>query len=86
MIKIAYCESRFNQWNADGSVLKGRITPADEGTLQLNQDYHGERMKRLGLDAESLADNLKFARILHDEQGTQPWSASQNCWDGMATL
>lgn len=86
LIKIAYCESRFTHYLKDGTVLKGRITPADEGALQINKDYHGTRMERLGLDAENLMDNLKFGRILYNEQGTQPWDASQGCWGGLAVI
>lgn len=52
----------------------------DNGLFQISDLYHGKRVRSLGLDVGDPADNIRFARILYDEQGLQPWSASKHCW------
>jgi len=80
MIHIARCESTFRHTLADGSVLRGRVDPADTGVMQINLRYHGETAKKLGLDVTDIYDNMAYARNLYERQGTQPWSASEPCW------
>ncbi len=80
MIQIARCESTFQHTLADGSVLKGRVDPADTGVMQINLPYHGEKARELGLDLTNLHDNMAYARDLYLRQGTRPWSASSACW------
>ncbi len=81
MIQVARCESTFRHTLADGSVLRGRVDPADTGVMQINSRYHGKRAAELGLDLTVLKDNMAFARNLYERQGTQPWSASAPCWE-----
>lgn len=83
LIPVIACESQFIHYHKDGSVLQGRVTPADTGVTQINTDIHGERLKKLGLDASDLTDNLKYARILYEESGVTPWVCS---WKKVATL
>lgn len=52
----------------------------DNGLFQISDLYHGPRVRALGLDVGNPADNIAFARILYDESGLQPWSASKHCW------
>jgi len=52
----------------------------DNGLMQISDRYHGERVRSLGLDVGDPSDNIAFARILFDESGLQPWSASKHCW------
>jgi len=80
MIQIARCESTFQHTLADGTVLKGRVDPADTGVMQINLRYHGEKARELGLDLTNLHDNMAYARDLYVRQGTKPWSASASCW------
>jgi hypothetical protein len=80
MIQIARCESTFRHILADGSVLRGKVDPADTGVMQINTRYHGKTAEDLGLDLNDLEDNLAYARNLYERQGTQPWSASAPCW------
>jgi chromosome condensin MukBEF complex kleisin-like MukF subunit len=80
MIQIARCESTFRHTLADGTVLTGRIDPADIGVMQINRRYHEARALQLGLDLSLIEDNMAYARELYEKQGTQPWSASKNCW------
>ena len=80
MIQIARCESTFRHTLEDGTVLKGRVDPADTGVMQINLRYHGEKARELGLDLTDLQDNMAYARDLYVRQGTKPWSASASCW------
>ncbi len=80
MIQIARCESTFRHTLSDGTVLKGRVDPADTGVMQINLRYHGLQAEKLGLDLTDLYGNMAYARDLYERQGTQPWSASAPCW------
>lgn len=80
MIQIARCESTFRHTLADGTVLRGKIDPADVGVMQINTRYHAQAAKDLGLDLLNLKDNLAYARKLYEKQGTRPWTASAACW------
>lgn len=80
LIKIAYCESRYRQYNKDGNILRGVTTPEDVGVMQINEWYHGKRAKELGIDLHTIDGNMKFAELLYDEQGVRPWNASRPCW------
>jgi hypothetical protein len=80
LISVAQCESHFRHTLADGSVLKGTVDGADTGVMQINRRFHEKRAQSLGLDLFDLEDNLAYARILYNEQGTKPWSASAPCW------
>ena len=80
MVQVARCESTFRHTLADGSVLKGRVDPADTGVMQINKRYHESTANKLGLNLENIYDNMAYARHLYDTQGTQPWSASSPCW------
>ncbi len=48
--------------------------------MQINKRYHGKTAEELGLDLNTIEDNLAYARHLYEKQGTQPWSASAPCW------
>lgn len=80
MIQVARCESTFRHTLADGSVLQGRVDPADTGVMQINKRYHAATAEKMDLDLEDIYDNMAYARYLYDNQGTQPWSASSPCW------
>ena len=80
MIQIARCESTFRHTLNDGTVLRGRVDPADTGVMQINKRYHGAKAVELGLNLDEMYDNMEFARDLYERQGTQPWSASKPCW------
>ena len=80
MIEIARCESHFRHTLEDGSILKGRVDPADTGVMQINKRYHLETASELGLDLTKIYDNMTYARDLYERQGTRPWNASAPCW------
>lgn len=73
MLAIVECESGFVHYQTDGGVLRGRVTPADTGVMQINTDIHGARLEQLGLNVEKLEDNLKYGLMLYEESGHRPW-------------
>ena len=80
MARVAYCESKFTQFEDDGRVLRGRVTPADVGVMQINEGYHLEDSQELGLDIHTLEGNVAYAKYLYEKSGVQPWDASSHCW------
>jgi hypothetical protein len=80
MAEVAKCESRYRQFENDGSVFRGKINDRDVGALQINEYYHAERAKKLGYDLYTLKGNMQYARLLYKEQGAQPWVSSSPCW------
>lgn len=80
MIQVARCESTFRHTLEDGSVLQGRVDPADTGVMQINKRYHESAAIKMGLNLDNIYDNMAYARHLYEKQGTQPWSASSPCW------
>lgn len=68
-LKIAKCESSLkpsaiNNRNKNGTT--------DGGIFQINS-VHDKRLNELGLDKFNADDNIKFARLLWEEQGWHPW-------------
>lgn len=80
MISIARCESRFRQYDKDGSVFRGAINNKDVGIMQINEFYHSAAAAKLGLDLHKLEDNVAYARYLYEKEGTTPWNSSSPCW------
>ena len=80
MIQIAKCESSFQHTLPDGTILHGRVDPADTGVMQINMRYHAEKARILGLNLEDMYDNMAYARNLYERQGTKPWASSASCW------
>ncbi len=81
MARVSWCESRWRQWETDGSVLRGRLTPADVGAFQINEGYHLATAQSMGINVHTLRGNMEYARHLYVTQGLQPWSASKYCWN-----
>lgn len=81
LAEVSYCESRFRQFNPDGTILRGRANRSDVGVMQINTYYHGAKAQKLGLDLYTLEGNLEYARYLYETQGVAPWIHSSKCWD-----
>lgn len=81
-VRIAGCESSGDPEHIDSSKRAFNPTNGsnDTGIFQLSQLYHGKRMKELHLDPWDVEDNIKFARMLYEENGLDPWTASKPCW------
>jgi hypothetical protein len=80
MIAVAQCESHFKQFDADGSVHRGRVNNKDVGVMQINEFYHSKTATSLGIDLYTVEGNLAYARNLYEREGTKPWSSSSPCW------
>ncbi|MAZ40976.1 hypothetical protein CL654_02570 [bacterium] len=78
---ICSCESNLNQYNDDGSVLRGRVNPFDIGICQINKLYHQERIDALGVDIYTEGGNITYAKYLYDKEGDAPWIWSKPCWE-----
>lgn len=70
--------------NENGEVIIGRLNRpelgVDVGKYQINEHFHGERAKELGLDLYDEHDNEAYALMLFEENGTRDWNASKSCW------
>jgi len=80
MIKVAWCESRFRQYDKDGNLFRGIVNKSDVGVMQVNTYYHGKTAEKLGLDLSTLEGNLAYAKRLYEREGTTPWNSSSPCW------
>ena len=81
MTDIAYCESRYRQYEPDGELFRGIVNDSDVGIMQINEYYHLEDSQRLGIDIHTVSGNMEFARHLYNTQGVQPWKSSAPCWN-----
>ena len=81
LAKVSMCESGLRQVGDDGQVLRGKVNHDDVGLMQINEHYHGDKAKSLGMDLETVKGNLAYAKYLYDQEGTAPWSASSPCWN-----
>lgn len=85
--RICSCESTGSpnneprHFDADGSVLLGRINPNDIGQCQINTHYHRDAAEALNLDLWDEKDNKTYAEYLYENQGHQPWFWSNKCWN-----
>ena len=80
LISIAECESHFRQFDHDGSIYRGAMNHSDIGVMQINEFYHKDAAKKLGLDLYTIQGNVAYARYLYTEEGTVPWASSSVCW------
>ena len=80
MAEVAKCESHFRQFEKDGSIFRGKITTKDVGVMQVNEYYHLKRAQKLGFDIHTIEGNMAYARLLFQEEGTDPWVSSSPCW------
>lgn len=80
MAEIARCESRFRHLDERGKVLRGELSEEDVGVMQINEFYHEDTAKVLGLNLHTLDGNLAYARWLYSKEGFTPWYSSSKCW------
>ena len=81
LVDIARCESSFRQVDENGKILRGTVNKGDVGIMQINEYYHADKAKSLGLNLKTLEGNLAYAKYLYEQQGTQPWISSSKCWN-----
>lgn len=80
LVEIAWCESRFKQFNSDGTVVRGRVNSKDVGLMQINERFHAEDAVTKGYDIYTVEGNIAFGKYLRDKFGTDPWKSSRKCW------
>lgn len=78
--RIAFCESSFRQFAADGSIVRGKRNTADVGLFQINEKYHFQKSRELGFDIYTVEGNVAYALWLIKNEGTKHWRWSQSCW------
>jgi len=79
--RIAFCESRDRQFDEDGNVIHGSVTPYDTGRYQINAAIWYDTAKKIGYDLDTEEGNEAMALLLYKTSGTKPWRSSQKCWD-----
>ena len=80
LVEIARCESEFRQFDKNGKLIRGRVNADDVGVMQINEFYHADKAKELGIDIHTLEGNVAFGKYLYEKYGSKPWSASKPCW------
>ena len=79
MSAIAQCESEFHQFGSDGSVLHGGYKHRMIGLFQI-APLHLPAANALGLDVDTVAGNMAYAKHLYVHEGTRPWLDSAWGW------
>lgn len=85
LAKIGGCESHNRQYDNNGSVLQGEQNHYDRGVMQINILYHEKTAEAMGLDLNSIDDNVAYARYLYEKYGAKPWMSSSACWARFAS-
>lgn len=80
LIKIARCESGFQQYEPDGSLNYNDEGSSAVGIMQIMSSVHKEDAMRLDYDITTTEGNLGYALHLYRTQGTTPWNPSKHCW------
>lgn len=80
MSRIAYCESRFRQYDKDGTIFRGATNNQDVGVMQINEHYHLDTAENGNYNIYSVEGNTAYARKLYEKYGTDPWNSSKACW------
>lgn len=80
MIDIAYCESRFRQFDKDGEIFRGVVNDKDVGVMQINEFYHLDTAEDDNINIYTVEGNTYYARKLYEKSGTAPWNSSRPCW------
>jgi hypothetical protein len=78
--RIAFCESTYRQFDKNGEVLRGKENGFDVGVFQINETFHLEKSKELGLNIHSTEGNIEYAVMLLRDEGSRHWKASRPCW------
>lgn len=86
-LKIARCESQFRQFDVKtGKVLRGLHNPKDIGVFQINEKFHLNEAKKLGLDIYTLEGNVAYAVWEIKQNGPKAWHWSQKCWSELDSV
>jgi len=79
--EIIKCEGRLEEEAVNKNYnKKGDVWSIDKWDLQINDFFHKDEMKKLGLDYNNRWDALEYGFILMTKEGLKPWKASSSCW------
>jgi hypothetical protein len=91
MIPIIDCESEFNHFDTDGTVLKNREGSNATGIAQIMSSVHPDpsiinrynRQNNTSLsvnnfDINTLVGNVAYAYVLYSVRGTKDWECAKN--------
>lgn len=78
--KIAQAESHFEQYDENGSVLRGFINHKDVGIFQINEHYHLAASRELGINIYEPDGNIDYAVYLYKRDGSVHWNWSKQNW------
>lgn len=94
-VQIAERESGYNQFEEDGTPYRGRETCEDVGAMQINEGFHLEKEKTLGINFHTtLEGNLEMALWLYQDASKRlghkhrfdAWKASEGKGSQTPTL
>lgn len=88
LLDVAWCESNQNQekkgYNYRYKIVDGQkvkyLWSTDIGYWQINDYYHEENAKKLGMDIYTYKGNRDYALLLYNKNGLKDWGASSACW------
>lgn len=88
LLDVAWCESNQDQnkrgFNYRYKIVDGEkikyLWSTDIGYFQINNYYHEERAKSLGMDIYTYEGNRDYALLLYNKNGLKDWGASSACW------
>ena len=69
-----------HQFNKDGSVVRGKITPSDIGYCQISEIIWNDTARKLGYDIFTEEGNKAMAIWLFENYGSEPWYLSKKNW------
>jgi GNAT superfamily N-acetyltransferase len=72
---------KFRNWMKNENHLYWETFGNRFENNRINEEYHNDKPKELGLDIHTMEGNVAFAKYLYETQGTSPWNASKSCWN-----
>lgn len=85
--RIAGCESQNDSTKPGTHYRNGQVIlngnkngSVDIGKYMINNATWSATATAKGLNLMLEKDNEEFAKFLYAEHGTEPWSATKNCW------
>lgn len=80
MAEVARCESTFTQYGKSGKALHAGTNNGMIGLFQIHARIHRAEALSMGLDINTAAGNVAYARHLYEQEGLDPWYSSKACW------
>lgn len=78
MLDTIKLESRFQQYNSNGTVFVGVKNPRDTGMHMINLDESKDEIQEAGCDVEEIDCQFKVALLIYKKHGLSRWTAYNN--------